>query len=95
MPSLSFCVCGGCTTAAALAVACMSDAPLLRGSASPALLPWGEWDRPDGLVTLSKLQCTASFSSTGNSISVYRQVSAVKNITYHTTTTARRICLAR
>jgi len=39
----------------------MSDAPLLRGSASPALLPWGEWDRPDGLVTLSKLQCFAVF----------------------------------
>lgn len=61
MSSLSFCVCGGCTTAAALAVACMSDAPLLRGSASPALLPWGEWDRPDGLMTLSKLQCFAVF----------------------------------
>ena len=33
------------------------------GSAGPkgALLPWGEWDRPDGLETISKLQCYAVF----------------------------------
>eukprot|EP01043_Picozoa_sp_COSAG02_P079590 COSAG02_NODE_18496_length_934_cov_1.029904_1_plen_167_part_10 len=39
----------------------MSNAPLLRSTAPPALLPWGEWDRPDGLETLSNVQCFAVF----------------------------------
>ena len=47
--------CGG------LAWLTMSDSPLLRNNAPSTLLPWGEWDRPDGLETLSNLQCFAVF----------------------------------
>lgn len=39
----------------------MSESPLLRNNAPSTLLPWGEWDRPDGLETLSNLQCFAVF----------------------------------
>lgn len=39
----------------------MSNTRLLRSAEPPALLPWREWDRPDGLETLSNVQCFAVF----------------------------------